>query len=178
MSLEYWMRLNSYFNKQITSRSTIDSRLTLVSNSYALSIVNTSWNRYLNSLLRRHITSTTTSATFLLDNLTRTITVRTCCDILHNSKESLLCHHNLTFTITFRTCTLRSSWLSATTVTCRAWVLKNKLYLFLAAECRFFKCNDKGCSDILTLHWTVRTASATAESKSTEQVAEYIAKYI
>ena len=58
---------------------------------------------YLNFLAIRNVSGTTAIRTFIFDDLTCTMTIRTHLNVTNHAKHGLLGVNNLTFTITFRT---------------------------------------------------------------------------
>ena len=81
-------------------RFAVNSRFTVITDTDALSVVNTRWN--LNGLLNFlcNITSSTTVRTFFFNDLTASLAVRTSLHILHHTKQGLLRIYHLTFTTT------------------------------------------------------------------------------
>jgi len=94
---------NIYFYKQIASWASVCSRFPLLSDTDTLTIVNTCRYRYLDFLSGRCITGSTACCTFIFNDLTCSMTVRTGLYITHHSKHGLLGKYYLTLSVTFRT---------------------------------------------------------------------------
>ena len=97
-------RMSRYDNlyEQIASRSAVDSRLALLPDTDALSVVDTCRNRHLNLFLACNVSGTPAIRALVFDDLSGTATVRTGLHILHRTKERLLCKYNLSLTATLR----------------------------------------------------------------------------
>ena len=92
-----------YFYQQIASRTSICARFTFITDTDTLTIVNTSWNRYLNFFAIGNVAGTTAIRTFIFDNFASTMTIRTHLNVTNHAKHGLLGVNDLSFTITFRT---------------------------------------------------------------------------
>ena len=79
-----------YFYQQIASRTSICARFTFITDTDTLTIVNTCRNSNGNLALSCNITGAMTIRTFLTNDLTRSMTVRTGLHILHHAKQRLL----------------------------------------------------------------------------------------
>ena len=97
------MTADSYLYQQIASTTAIDTRFTLIPDTDALSIVDTSRDAYLDLLSIGDVTTAMTVRTLILDDLTGTTTVRTCLDISYHTKQRLLGIYHLALTATLAT---------------------------------------------------------------------------
>ena len=76
-----------YRHEQIPSRTTVDARLTLFTDAYTLTIINTCRNNDLDLLFIRNVSGTTAIRTFIPDNLTGTATIRTGLHVLNRTEQ-------------------------------------------------------------------------------------------
>ena len=141
LSLEDRMTGYIYLYKKVASRAAVCTRLSLLTDAYALSIVDTGRDRNLNLLARRSISCSTAGTAFVLDDLTGSITVRTGLYITDHTKHGLLCIDNLTFTFTFRTGNWLCSWFCTCSMAGSTFILQHDLQFFVTAKYSFFKSN-------------------------------------
>ena len=92
-----------YFYKKISSWAAVCSWLAFITDTDALAIVNTSRNGYLDLLAVGNVSGTAAIRTFVLDDLTGTMTVRAHLYITYHTEHGLLGIDDLSLTITFRT---------------------------------------------------------------------------
>ena len=156
------MTCNIYLYKQIASRSSVCTWFTFLTNTDTLTIVNTCRYRYLNLLSGRSISGSTAGGTFVLNNLTCSVTVRTSLYITHHSKHGLLCIYDLTFTVTFRTGCRGSTWFRTCSVAGGTFVFQYDLQFLFTAKDSFFKSNIYACTKVCSLHRTIIGTSASA----------------
>ena len=166
----------NYFYQQISSWTTVDTRLSFFTDTDTLSIVDTGRNRYLDFSLSCDISGTTAIRTFVFDYFTGTITIRTGLDILHRSKERLLCKHNFSFTTALGTCFRICSRFCTCTMAGCTLILQNHFNFFLTSKNSLFKCDPYTGTEIGTFHRSVIASSSGATA--TEEVAENISKDI
>ena len=99
-------RMTGYLNldKQISSRSAVYTRLTFFTDPDALSIVDSGRNVDLNAFSAGCIARAVACGTFIANDLSGSVTIRTRCHVSHRTEHGLLCVRNLTGTVTFGAC--------------------------------------------------------------------------
>ena len=141
LSLEDRVTCYIYFYEKVASRSAIGSWFTLITDTDALSVVDTGRDGNLDLLTCGSISCSMAGTAFILDDLTRSVTVRTGLYITDHTKHGLLCIDDLTFSFTFRTGSWLCSWFCSCSMTGGTFVLKHDLQFFVTAEYSFFKSN-------------------------------------
>ena len=147
-------------HEQIPSRTTVDARLTLFTDAYTLTIINTCRNNDLDLLFIRNVSGTTAIRTFIPDNLTGTATIRTGLHVLNRTEQRLLREYYLPLTATFRTSLRRSTGLCTGTMTGRTLILHIQLDFLLTAKNGLLKGDADAGTQIGSLHRTSRPAAA------------------
>ena len=98
--------MTGYLNldKQISSWSTVYTRLAFFTDTDALAIVDSGRNVDLNAFSAGCIARAVACGTFIANDLSGSVTIRTRCHVSHRTEHGLLCVRNLTGTVTFGAC--------------------------------------------------------------------------
>ncbi len=157
----------AYFNhyKQIASRSSIFTRLSLSADSYTLTIINTGGNYYLDLLTTCNIAFPVAIRTFFSDDFTGTSAVRAGLNISNNTEQRLLGINHLSLTAAFFTGFRARSMFCTVPVAGGTLILKVQVQFLLRAKYGLFKANSDGSPEICSLHRSVISTSGTTASK-------------
>ena len=98
--------MTGYLNldKQISSRSAVYTRLTFFTDPDTLSIVDSGRNIDLNAFSAGCIARAVACGTFITDDFSGSVTIRTGRHAPHRAEHGLLCVRNLTSSVTFGAC--------------------------------------------------------------------------
>ena len=160
LSFKYRMRTYYRFNKQVSSGSSVYTRLTLSFHSYGHTVIYTCRNLDLQSFLLTYITVSMAVGTFFLGYLAAAATIRTGLYILHSTEETLLCIHYLALTTALCTSFRCSSRFCTASVTFAAGFLEINTDFFFSSKYSFFKAKAYRGLDIGTLHRSVTCPSS------------------
>ena len=122
LSLENRMSGHGYFHEEVAPWAAIRSRLSFIPYSHALAIVNSGRNGYLNCLLIGNISGSCTVRTFVFDDRSGAMAVRTGLYVLYRSKEGLGCVNHLSLTSASRTGLRAGSRFCPCSMTLFTWI--------------------------------------------------------
>ena len=177
LALENGMSGHGNFYQKIPSRPAVHPRLAFLPNAHTLAIVDPC--RMDTEMVFRLDTYPVPAAirTFLFDDLTGAVAVRTSLYILNCSKEGLLRKDHLAFAAAFWTGNRRGPRFCSGAATLGAGIFKDNVQLFLAAKHCLFEGDPHALSDVHPLHRSLAgAASSPAAKQITENIAENVAE--